>query len=290
MIKTYLTCERYLEHYNKGEKTVVGRLDTPKHICVTETDMSQETVYYNDIGMKVPRRTNNYLVGPIADALHAYEELGYTPEELKKIIEEHKEFKRRVLYISTAVSSAYGTLGSPFGKKFQEMREEIERKKRFYADLDFDVVRLSQTIFNTDTPNKNNTIIKEEVMNKNFTKADLEVGYVVKTRKGDLYMVTMNADYKLVMVTDSGSWMPLYAYNNDLTDSPLTSSFSFSVAESKYDIVEVYGYSLYNHLTAKIGTYDRKLLWKREEKTCDKCIHKVVCSHVGMCEHYAENK
>lgn len=127
-------------------------------------------------------------------------------------------------------------------------------------------------------------------MNKQFTKDDLKVGYVVRIRKGDLYMVTMNADDKLTMVTDSGSWMRLYAYNNDLTDSPLTSSFSLSVAEPKYDIVEVYGYSRFGNRTARIETDYRPLLWKREEKTCDQCIHKVVCTHVGMCEHFAEKK
>jgi hypothetical protein len=130
MIKNYLTCERYLEHYNKGDKTVVGRLDTPEHICVTETDMSQETVFYNNEGIKIPRRTDHYLVGPIADTLHAYEELGYSPEELKKIIEEHKKYKERSLYISSAINMTYGSLGSPFRKKLEEMREAAERRKR----------------------------------------------------------------------------------------------------------------------------------------------------------------
>lgn len=138
MIKNCLTSERYLENYNKGEKTVVGILNTPRHICVTETDMSQETVFYNNEGIKIPRRTDHYLVGPIADALHAYEELGYSPEELKEIIEKYKELKRRVLYISTVTSSAYGTLGSPFEKKFREMREDWERRKALYAIIDTD--------------------------------------------------------------------------------------------------------------------------------------------------------
>lgn len=93
MIKKYLTCERYLEHYNKGDKTVVGRLDTPEHICVTETDMEQEVIIYGDNGVRMPRHMNHYLVGPITDALHAYEELGYSPEELKEIIEENKRLK-----------------------------------------------------------------------------------------------------------------------------------------------------------------------------------------------------
>ena len=93
MIKKYLTCETYLENYNKGERTAVARLDTPKHICVVETDMEQAAVFYDNNGTRMPRCVNHYLVGPIADTLHAYEELGHSPEELKEIIEENKKLK-----------------------------------------------------------------------------------------------------------------------------------------------------------------------------------------------------
>lgn len=126
-------------------------------------------------------------------------------------------------------------------------------------------------------------------MNKNFTKADLKVGYVVKTRAGEVYMVMCNFDGELTMVKANMDWMRLYAYNDDLTDSPRTSTW-LGVANKKYDIMEVYGYS---HICARaltVETDNRDLLWKREEKTCDNCIHKVVCSHVGMCEHFAEKK
>ena len=128
-------------------------------------------------------------------------------------------------------------------------------------------------------------------MNKNFTKADLKVGYVVKTRKGDLYMVMPNSDGKLIMIKDNKYWMHLYEYNDDLTDSPRTSPWLGCVyADKKYDIMEVYGYSSISAYAGTIETDNRPLLWKREEKTCDYCIHKVVCTHVGMCEHYAEKK
>lgn len=292
MIKKYLTCERYLENYNNGEKTIVGRLDTPEHVCVTETDMAQEAIRYDNHSMlKIPRHVNHYLVGPIADALHAYEELGYSPEELKKIIDEHKKIKTRLLYISTGINSMYGTLSSPFGKKVQEMREALEREKLFHTKLDLNIESLyPQMIFKTNTPNKNNTIIKESKMeNKKFTKADLKVGYVVKTRAGELYMVMINADKKLVMVNGDKNWMRLYAFNDDLTDSNQTSLLGMP-SDKKYDIMEVYGYSRLSSHTTIVETSYRDLLWKREEKTCDQCIHKVVCSHVGMCEHFAENK
>ena len=101
-------------------------------------------------------------------------------------------------------------------------------------------------------------------MNKKFTKADLKVGYVVKTRAKGLFMVTRNDTDQLVMVGPYGGWMPLYAYNDDLTDSPRTSCFN-PEANDAYDIVEVYGYSMMNGCTLKIETAHRKLLWKREE-------------------------
>lgn len=92
MIKNYLTCERYLENYNKGEKTVVGRLDNiSQHICVTEA--RNDYTFCNGEGTHVTQHVDHYLVGPIAETLHAYEELGYSPEELKGIIEENTKLK-----------------------------------------------------------------------------------------------------------------------------------------------------------------------------------------------------
>lgn len=101
-------------------------------------------------------------------------------------------------------------------------------------------------------------------MNKQFTKDDLKVGYVVKTRDRVLYMVTRNDIDQLVMVDQYYGWMPLYVYNDDLTDSDRTSCIG-SEANENYDIVEVYGYSMINGRTREIETANRKLLWKREE-------------------------
>jgi hypothetical protein len=101
-------------------------------------------------------------------------------------------------------------------------------------------------------------------MSKNFTKADLKVGYVVKTRARGLFMVTRNDTDQLVMVGPSDGWMPIYEYNDDLTDSNRT-SLDGSEAWAAYDIVEVYGYSMLNGRTLKVETAHRKLLWKREE-------------------------
>ena len=290
MIKTYLTCERYLENYNKGEKTVVGRLDTPKHVCVTETDMSQETVFYNSVGMKIPRHVDHYLVGPIAETLHAYEELGYTPEELKKIIEKYEELKRRTLCISTATSSIYGSLGSPFEKKFREIREEIEQRRRIE-----EIIKLEKPFDPIESLYPKTMIAspalerREQMNNKQFTKKDLKPGYVVKLRNGMLELVTMSgacgtANPRMISVSDKGGWTDI---TNDIPNDLRSSDAPIN---SEYDIVEVYGYSKFANKALKVSTEDRDLLWKREEKTCDNCAHKVVCTHVGMCEHYMEKE
>lgn len=168
MIKTYLTCERYLENYNKGEKTVVGRLDTPKHVCVTETDMSQEAIFYNSLGMKIPRHVDHYLVGPIAETLHAYEELGYTPEELKKIIEEHKKIKERSLFITTH----YGVWNSPFSEKFKKIREDFELERALYGK--FDAEYAIESLYPRVMPTKTAYDIIKELVEKFENKPSLK--------------------------------------------------------------------------------------------------------------------
>jgi hypothetical protein len=122
-------------------------------------------------------------------------------------------------------------------------------------------------------------------MNKKFTKADLKVGYVVKYRDGILAMVMPGRNGNLIMIDKMQRYAELSYYEDDLLGR---------FREHDYiDIVEVYGYSHFNYTAMDIVPNDRELLWKREEtpkKTCDDCIHKVVCSHVGTCEHFAEKK
>lgn len=125
-------------------------------------------------------------------------------------------------------------------------------------------------------------------MNKNFTKADLKVGYVVKYRNGNLRMV-MPFTGGLVITSIDGSWVDISA---DLNDD-LTEKRDIFGSGGSLDVMEVYGHSRYGNSTCYIPTDYRELLWKRDEhpkKTCDDCIHKVVCSHVGMGEHFAEKK
>ena len=108
------------------------------------------------------------------------------------------------------------------------------------GDIQFtERVHLDHYIFSVTTKEK------ENVMNKNFNKDDLKVGYVVKTRARGLYMVTRNDIDQLVMVDQYNGYMPLSEYNDDLTDSDRTSCLG-SEADENYDIVEVYGYSAIN--------------------------------------------
>lgn len=63
-------------------------------------------------------------------------------------------------------------------------------------------------------------------MNKEFTKADLKTGDVVRRRCGDVEIV--NGELK-TLIRKTGGWNNLDAYNNDLTNS----------MDCDYDIMEV---------------------------------------------------
>ena len=98
-------------------------------------------------------------------------------------------------------------------------------------------------------------------MNKNFTKDDLKVGYVVKLRDGSLEMVIMSGvcgnDPMLISVGTSGRWTNIA---QDIDDNLCRHD-----NKRDYDIVEVYGYSTYAYCALKVSTENRELLWKREE-------------------------
>ena len=102
--------------------------------------------------------------------------------------------------------------------------------------------------------------------NKKFTKDDLKVGYVVKTRNDNLYIVMELNDGRLIFLGGvKGGWICvkpgtsgyLNAYSDDLlyTDSD----------DKKYDVMEVYGFAGYSFYSLNVDTQSRPLLWKREE-------------------------
>lgn len=92
MIKKQLTCKTYLTAY--GENTVVARLDTddPNNVNAIVTEPAERLDHHPMIRLSEDR---HYLVGEIADRLYEYEQLGFTPEELKEIVAQLKVFKAR---------------------------------------------------------------------------------------------------------------------------------------------------------------------------------------------------
>ena len=95
-------------------------------------------------------------------------------------------------------------------------------------------------------------------MNKNFTKDDLKVGYVVRTRVGDLYMVMPVVDGMSLVKKTGSAGMPLGVYNKDMQHDAI-------LKDTSYDITEVYGHSVFSAFSLDISTEHRLLLWKREE-------------------------
>jgi hypothetical protein len=89
-LRKHLTCKTYLEALK--DYRIVARLegDSVNSIVVERDD--------DPIFRPVPK---HYLVGEIADRLYEYEQLGYTPEELKAFIYEHQAYR-------FAVNSIYG--------------------------------------------------------------------------------------------------------------------------------------------------------------------------------------
>ena len=105
--------------------------------------------------------------------------------------------------------------------------------------------------------NYGNNEREDKNMNKNFTKADLKAGYVVKYRSGELRMVL---PYRrgLVITDIDGQWLNLVTeLNDDLTAGATTNNL---------DVMEVYGLSAFGSTACRISTFGRELLWKREEE------------------------
>ena len=115
---------------------------------------------------------------------------------------------------------------------------------------------------------------EDKKMNKNFTKADLKVGYVVRYRNGNLRMVMPYAG-GLVFTAIDGQWLNISTeINDDLTAVPWPVG---PQANNSLDVMEVYGLNRYGNSTLHISTENRELLWKREEK---KPVKKMTVSEI----------
>lgn len=87
-------------------------------------------------------------------------------------------------------------------------------------------------------------------------KNDLKVGYVVKNREGNLYMVMEHAKDGLIIIReDEKHWNQLCHFKDDLTNHCF----------AELDIVEVYGFPDHWKDAMRITDGNRPLLWKREK-------------------------
>ena len=90
-----------------------------------------------------------------------------------------------------------------------------------------------------------------DYMNKEFTKADLKPCYVVKRADGALRIIAEITDG---LVAWDGFYIRISDYIDDLT----------CLAEHRYDIIEVYGFSSSSSKPFEISINNRELLYKRE--------------------------
>lgn len=103
-------------------------------------------------------------------------------------------------------------------------------------------------------------------MNKNFTKADLKVGYIVMLKSSSRpHMVGMNRAGDIGFVDKDGGWNHLDIYDEFLVDKNPSMGGDWSV-------MEVYGYSKSVYDAFKFTTDNRELLWKREKVMFDTSI------------------
>lgn len=86
-------------------------------------------------------------------------------------------------------------------------------------------------------------------------KEDLKVGYVVKIRCGELYMVMPIDKPREIILARYNGWGNLANYNDDLTHQ----------AKQKFDIVKVYGLTSYETEPLEFELKNRPLLWERKE-------------------------
>lgn len=135
-------------------------------------EREEDEIFEN--GMYITRMKNEhqYLVGEIANRLYEYEQLRYSPEELKEIIDDRKKLKERL-------NSLYGT--ATFTKPFAETRsdawantgvniaEVMEKLRKQCAN---DTISLKAKIATLDEINKNKSNIQIQYVD--YCKADVE--------------------------------------------------------------------------------------------------------------------
>jgi hypothetical protein len=118
-MKRRLTCRRGFDRYKSDGLVCAIQLDhveadEVEHAVITESDER----WIDDVGRTIirQRRDSHYLVGEIANRLYEYEQLGYSPEELKEIVDLYKGRKERLnaLYGAAAIDTDQLSMHHPY--------------------------------------------------------------------------------------------------------------------------------------------------------------------------------
>lgn len=160
-MKRRLTCRRGFERYKADGLVCAIQLDhveadEVEHAVITESDER----WIDDIGRTIirRRRDSHYLVGEIANRLYEYEQLGYSPEELKEIVELYKGRKERL-------NALYGNFAATQSGAWKTCNMD-ELLKRVVEDT----ISVKAKVAVLDELNKNKT----EVSYVDYCKADVE--------------------------------------------------------------------------------------------------------------------
>jgi len=124
------------------------------------------------------------------------------------------------------------------------------------------------------------------ITKEKMTRDDLRCGYLVKLRNGEFLLVARAMGFTKILVSESGSWMYLSEYADDLTKrTPGGFSMEFLQVCNDLDIVEVYGLikgmAMYGEtLHAVDTTKHRDLLWERKNPV--KMTMEELCKTLGF--------
>lgn len=116
---------------------------------------------------------------------------------------------------------------------------------------------------------------EENIMKKEFTKADLKSGMKVVLRNRDCYTVFLNTEkFGDVIVNDTtdpynSTWSTLSRYKESLEADQVAA----------YDIMGVYTSHVYNMTANGIDRFE--LLWKREEKTQEQIAYEALQAQIA---------
>ena len=111
---------------------------------------------------------------------------------------------------------------------------------------------------------------QENIMNKDFTKADLRSGHKVKFRNGEIFTVFLNSsyyDFDVLSGEGDGCCVSLADIKTDLT-----AKFS-----RECDIIEVWYCPVYTLASGRKDT----LVWKREEKSPEQIAYEQLQAQIA---------